>query len=134
VTLTATPDPGSIFGGWSGGGCLGTGTCSVTMNAATSVTATFNVQTFTLTVSKAGIIGGGTVTSSPPGINCGTACSTASAPYTSGTVVTLTATPALGSVFAGWSGACSNLIGTCTVTMTADTAVTATFLGVPPLF
>ncbi len=42
VTLTATPTGGSMFAGWSGGGCSGTGTCVVTVNAATTVTATFN--------------------------------------------------------------------------------------------
>jgi hypothetical protein len=41
VTLTATPSAGSTFVGWSGAGCTGTGTCAVTMNAATTVTATF---------------------------------------------------------------------------------------------
>ncbi|CAN5867248.1 hypothetical protein BH18ACT6_BH18ACT6_10000 [soil metagenome] len=46
----------------------------------------------------------GTVTSSPTGINCGTDCTEA---YSNGTVVTLTATPAAGSTFAGWSGACT---------------------------
>ncbi|MBI2632071.1 hypothetical protein HYW75_03645, partial [Candidatus Pacearchaeota archaeon] len=44
VTLTATASSGSTFSGW-GGACSGTGsTCTVTMNAAKSVTATFNVQ------------------------------------------------------------------------------------------
>jgi hypothetical protein len=66
------------------------------------------------------------VTSNPPGINnCGTTCS---APYNSGTVVTLTATPAFGSVFVSWGGACAGiLIPTCAVTMSADASVTATF-------
>jgi hypothetical protein len=41
VTLTATPDPGILFSGWSGGGCSGTGTCQIAMNAGTTVTATF---------------------------------------------------------------------------------------------
>jgi S-layer homology domain/Divergent InlB B-repeat domain/Kelch motif/Galactose oxidase, central domain len=41
VTLTATPDSGSAFSGWSGGGCSGTAPCVVTVTAATSVTATF---------------------------------------------------------------------------------------------
>jgi hypothetical protein len=40
VTLTAIADADSIFGGWSGGGCSGTGTCEVTMNADVTVTAT----------------------------------------------------------------------------------------------
>jgi FG-GAP repeat/Divergent InlB B-repeat domain len=42
VTLTATPATGSTFAGWSGGGCTGTGSCLVTLNVATTVTATFN--------------------------------------------------------------------------------------------
>lgn len=41
VTLTASPDEGSVFTGWSGEGCSGTGSCVVTMDAARSVTATF---------------------------------------------------------------------------------------------
>jgi len=43
VTLTATASSGSTFAGWSGA-CTGTGSCSVTMDAAKSVTATFNVS------------------------------------------------------------------------------------------
>jgi PKD repeat protein len=42
VTLSASPDADSTFAGWSGGGCSGTGTCLVTMNADTTVTATFD--------------------------------------------------------------------------------------------
>jgi hypothetical protein len=41
VTLSATPDTGSIFRGWTGGGCSGTGSCTVTMSQAREVTATF---------------------------------------------------------------------------------------------
>lgn len=44
VTLTAQADTNSIFAGWSGGGCSGTGTCSVTMDTAKSVTASFNLS------------------------------------------------------------------------------------------
>ncbi len=129
VTLTATPAAGSTFEGWTGGGCAGTGPCTVTMTAATTVTATFTRQTFTLTVNRTGT-GSGTVTSSPAGINCGATCSAA---YDSGTVVTLTATPAFGSIFTGWSG-CDTVSGTtCTVTMSAARSVTASFLGIPPL-
>jgi len=41
VTLTAKADTGSSFTGWSDNGCSGTGTCTVTMSAARSVTANF---------------------------------------------------------------------------------------------
>ena len=42
VALAAVADPGSTFDGWSGGGCSGTGLCAVTMNANTTISATFN--------------------------------------------------------------------------------------------
>ncbi len=121
VTLTATPASGSTFVGWSGD-CSGTGSCVVSMSTARSVTATFSPILYTLTAAKAGS-GTGTVTSSPAGIYCGTDCSE---PYASGTSVTLTATPASGSTFAGWSGDCSGS-GSCVVSMSAARSVTATF-------
>ena len=78
----------------------------------------------TLTVARSGA-GSGTVSSSPAGINCGSACAAA---YVTGTQVTLTATPATGSTFTGWSGGNCSGTGTCLVTMTADTTVTAAFM------
>ena len=76
-----------------------------------------------LTVSKTDL-GGGTVTSSPGGINCGSTCSNL---YASGTTVTLTATPGVLSGFGGWSG-CDSVSGnTCTVKMNAARSVTADF-------
>src|SRR2546426_633573 len=83
----------------SGGG-PGRGPCAVALSAATPVTAPSAVQPFTLPVSKRGA-GMGTVTSSPAGISCGATCAAA---YSSGTAVTLTAAPAAGSTFSGWSG------------------------------
>jgi hypothetical protein len=68
--------------------------------------------------------GSGVVISTQAGILCGTTCS---ATYGSGTAVTLTATPATGSTFAGWSGGGCTGTGTCTVTVTSTTTVTATF-------
>jgi uncharacterized repeat protein (TIGR02543 family) len=47
--------------------------------------------------------------------------------YTAGTVVTLTATPASGYTFTGWSGGASGTNATTTVTMNANTSVTANF-------
>ena len=126
VTLSAAAAAGSTFGGWSGGGCSGTGVCTVTMTGVTGVTATFTATppgSFPLTVAQAGS-GSGTVTSSPAGISCGATCV---ANFTSGTSVTLSATAASGSTFTGWSGGSCSGTGGCTVTMSAATTVTATF-------
>jgi hypothetical protein len=41
VTLTATPASGSVFTGWSGGGCSGTSSCQLTLNSDATVTASF---------------------------------------------------------------------------------------------
>ncbi len=87
-----------------------------------SISASFTMNTFNLTVTKAGT-GTGTVTSSPAGINCGPACMAA---YNAGTVVTLTVSPNASSTFTGWSGGCTGT-GTCTLTMDAEKTVTATF-------
>lgn len=122
VTLTPTPAAGSFFAGWAGA-CSGSGACTVSMTAARSVTATFQRITHLLSLARAGE-GEGSVLSSPSGISCGTACSKA---YNEGTLVTLTAKPALGSSFAGWSGACSGSGLSCAVTMAQARSVTASF-------
>ncbi len=77
----------------------------------------------TLMVSLAGS-GSGSVSSSPAGISCGSTCA---AQFTAGQTVTLTATPASGSVFTGWSGGGCAGTGTCEVVMSSDQTVTATF-------
>ena len=123
VTLTATPVSGSIFTGWNGGGCSGTGNCVVTMNNDLTVTATFQLIQKTLSINKSGT-GSGNITSSPAGINCGSDCSET---YNQGTSVTLTATPVSGSTFSGWSGGNCSGTGNCVVTMNNDLTVTATF-------
>ena len=130
VTLTATPDEGSTFAGWSGD-CSGTASCSVTMDAARSVTATFTLDPvfFSLNVTLAGN-GTGGVSSDPGGIDCPGDCSQS---YLEGTLVTLSATPAAGSSFAGWSGDCSGT-ASCSVTMDAARSVTATFTLDPVFF
>jgi YD repeat-containing protein len=74
-----------------------------------------------LTVTKAGT-GSGVV--SGVGIDCGSDCTES---YVSGTDVILTAIAAAGSTFTGWSGACTNAAGMCTVTMNAAQSVGATF-------
>ncbi|MBK8150618.1 MAG: DUF2341 domain-containing protein [Acidobacteria bacterium] len=51
VTLAAAADISSVFTGWSGSDCSGTGTCVVTVDGAKSVTATFAINTYTITAS-----------------------------------------------------------------------------------
>ena len=127
ATLSATAANGSSFTGW-GGACTGTGACVVNMTASTNVTASFSASSssanLSLGVARAGT-GSGTVASNPPGIDCGTTCT---ASFGANTNVTLTAPPAVGSAFAGWSGACTNTVGSCTVSMTAAQSVSATFV------
>ena len=92
-----------------------------------ALTGTGVLPTFALTVVKAGG-GSGSVTSTPAGIECGATCTTI---FDSGTAVALTAMPATGSLFAGWSGACGGT-GSCEVTMNAARSVTATFIPAIP--
>jgi phospholipase C len=125
VTLNETPGASNTFAGWSGA-CTGAATCSVTVTAAESVTATFSAASpgYAVTVKEMGT-GTGTVTSAPAGINCPTTCS---ANFAQNTQVTLNETPGVSSVFSGWSGACTGT-ATCSITVTAADSVTATFGG-----
>jgi DNA-binding beta-propeller fold protein YncE len=68
------------------------------------------------------LAGSGSVTGS--GISCPGTCSQT---FPAGTGVTLTAAPASGSTFAGWSGECAGTSFTCTVTMSQARTVTASF-------
>jgi len=123
VTLTPAPNQGSTFAGWSLS-CAGNGQVQVTMDINKSCTATFNAgggpSTFTLTVNLLGS-GGGTVTSSPPGINCPGTCQFA---FNANQSVQLSQTPNQGSTFAGWGGNCDVNGG---ILMTGDLTCTATF-------
>jgi Fe-S cluster biogenesis protein NfuA len=129
VTLTANASPGSVFVGWSGGGCSGTAPCT-TMNTGQTVVATFDLivvppDLVTLTVGKQGR-GTGTVTSNPAGIFCGPTCQFS---YQRGTIVTLTATPDEDSSFNDWHGGpCNNSSSvTCQLVMDNDQTVSAHF-------
>ncbi|QOX80502.1 DUF1566 domain-containing protein [Trichlorobacter lovleyi] len=119
VTLTATPNAGSLFVGWSGA-CTGSGTCSVTVDAAKTVTATFD-QAAKLTV---GIFGKGTVTSNPSGISCSTGTCFAYFPKNSSVV--LYHTEAYGYTFSAWTSICPGT-GDCTVNLTGNLYIPATF-------
>ena len=120
VTLTATPAEGSLFTAWSGD-CSGTAaTCTIEMDTARSVTATFTlVSTETATVTVAVLAGGdaeGSITSTPAGIGGGVL----SAAFPIGSSVTLTAAADPGGFYAWTGGACDGLeTPTCTITVAA---------------
>jgi Divergent InlB B-repeat domain len=132
VTLTAVAQSGWSFGGWQG--CTTSGTnneiCTITLGSSggdNEVTATFtsvSVGTKTLSVTQptGGNVSGGE-------IDCGSEASETDCSWivTTDSTITLLEDPDSGSTFGGWGGACSGSNRTCTVTMTADRDVTATF-------
>ena len=87
-------------------------------------TSAVNVKPDALIVAKTG--NGSVASSDKKVLNCGNSCS---AFALKGTAVTLTANPASGTVFAGWSGACAGTSPTCTVTVDGPVQVGAAFLG-----
>src|SRR5207302_859989 len=118
VLLVAQPDPGRRFAGWSGA-CSGTGDCLLDLGGDASAGARFEPDSppppppkprFHLSVVMAGT-GSGRVTSTPPGVDCPATCV---ADFDLGSSVMLAQSPAAGSRFSGWSGACSGAAG-CTV-------------------
>src|SRR2546426_343355 len=113
VQLTATPAVGWHVVGWSGDASGTANPLSVTMDGNKNITATFAINTYTLSVTT---VGNGTVTKSPN-----------QATYNHGTVVQLTATPAVGWRFVGWSGDASGLANPLSVTMDGNKNITATF-------
>lgn len=141
VTLTAVAASGSAFSGWSGACTNSSGTCTVNGSSGTAtanfardlisvppvcISCKLTVPTlFTLTVSAGS---GGSVTSSAGGINCPGTCAGS---ITSGASVTLTAAPSSGFTVGSWTGAgCSGTGTTCTLSVTADTAVSLSFAAV----
>ncbi len=200
VTLTASAYSSSIFSGW-GGACSGqASTCTVTMDANQSITASFTLKTYSLTalagpngsITPAGIttvsygtnqtylinassnfqisvvkvdgISVGTVSSysfknvrtnhqinatfiykttnssthslsiSKKGTGRGTVNnSPEGSTFNDDTAVTITATPDADSIFVGWSGACVSNDPQCTITMSSDMSLTATFDDKPSL-
>jgi len=121
VTLTATPDAGSIFKEWRGA-CSGTDVCQMTLDQSQEVIATFDLSpvSYALIVNLDGT-GSGVV--SAENIDCGSDCTEE---YPENAEVILTATPETDSTFTGWNGACSGT-DVCTVSMTEAQDITATF-------
>ena len=121
VTLTATPSENSDFTGFTGcdddppvARIRAVDTCTVTMDRARDVTATFTLKLRRLTIQKSGN-GDGAYD-----------CVDEPCDYFHGTAVTITADPDANSDFGGFTGCDSTpTADTCTVTMTADRTVTA---------
>jgi len=115
VTLTATPATGWVFSGWSGAATGTANPLTVTMDGNKNITATFVEQTGTTFALTTNVVGQGAVSANPQG------------PYAPGQQATLTATPAQGWIFSGWSGAASGTTNPLTVTMDSNKTITATF-------
>lgn len=138
VTLTATPDQYSGFDHWSGD-CIGN-TCTLTVNGPATISARSH-GSFPLSIEiPAGNAGSGVITSSPAGIDCTVVAAVTSgactAMFTGGTVVTLLATPASGSVFTYWVGLEDDLGGcttdpACPISMTGPRSTPANFAVAP---
>jgi len=133
VILTATPDSNTTFLGW-GGPCVGTGTCTVTMNKKLTVIALFAQDPQTLTILKDGD-GSGRVKDNLGFINCDPANTDCEGTYPVNQLVKLTAKAITGSHFIKWTDQfhCqeyappANVLGPCTVRMNNDLTMTATF-------
>lgn len=121
ITLTAKAASGSKFIGWSGA-CKGLGTCTVKMSANIAVGAAFEKIPYTLSYVRSGN-GSGQMAIAHTGQVCNASCKQS---FPSGTLVHLSATPAAGSRFAGWSGVCRGT-GACVVTLKAAATVSANF-------
>jgi uncharacterized repeat protein (TIGR02543 family) len=121
VTLTATGAPHYHLSAWGGDGtCTGTNPCAPTMTANHTVTASFALDQYTLTVT---VVGGGTVSFGSVSSCSGPTCS---GTFNYGDAPSVTQSAGPGYRFTGWSGACSGT-GACMPTISGNTNVTATF-------
>jgi len=107
----------------SGVAANGTGVLYLSDSANHRVRKVGDASLAVLNLAKAGA-GSGTIISAPAGIACGSTCFRS---FATGSSVTLTAAPASGSTFGGWSVSACGQATTCTVTVSAATSVTATF-------
>jgi hypothetical protein len=123
VTLTAQPGAGFRLDAW-GGACSGRDACTVTVDAAKTVSAAFGPASYRVTTQ---VTGNGSVASAPAGITCPGTCA---ASFDTDATVTLHAAPLAGHRFVGWGGACTGL-GDCTVTVSQDSTVSAIFEALP---
>ncbi|MDP2037570.1 MAG: T9SS type A sorting domain-containing protein, partial [Ignavibacteria bacterium] len=121
VQLTATPNSGYSFIGWSGNASGNTNPLTVTMDGNKSITANFLLNKYTIAITSAN----GTVTKHPDLTS-----------YNHGTVVTLTASASPGYAFSSWSGDISGTENPIAVTVEKNFSVIANYKKVnrPPVF
>lgn len=101
------------------------GTMTVTVEGPASQGCPTGTATQNLAVSVTSGAADGQIVSSPAGITCGSTCT---APFPTGSSVTLTASPVGGKTFLGWASGCTTSSGTtCEVTMNSDVIVSASF-------
>ncbi len=124
VTLTAS---GPVA--W-GGACTGSGACVVPVTRARSVTAAIGGVQPSQRPLAVSVTGKGSIVSAV-GISCGTACG-ALVPV--GSRTTLSAVPAEGWIFAGWSGSCNGVAASCVVLAQGAMAAAASFVEAGTLF
>ncbi len=113
VSVTAVPNSGYQFSGWSGDATGTTNPITVTMDGDKSITANFSTIQYTLTIAA----GAGGTTNPAPG----------NYTYDTGTQVAVTAVPNDGYQFSHWSGDASGTTNPITITMDADKSITANF-------
>ena len=111
--ITATANLGWTFTGWTGDVVSDTNPLTLTVTDHLTLTATFSQDQYTLDVDT---VGEGQVDIDPE-----------QTAYTYGEVITLTAVADPGWTFAAWSGDVTDSTAQITHTITANTAVTATF-------
>jgi uncharacterized repeat protein (TIGR02543 family) len=112
ATLTAVPAAGYVFTGWTGGASGVVNPLSLTVTQDQTIGATFARQ-YTVTLSA---VTNGSIT----GLAAG-------GKYVTGATATLTAVPAAGYVFTGWTAGASGTKNPLSATITADVAVGADF-------
>ncbi len=117
VTLTATPDTGYHFTGWTGSAPSVLNPLFLTMDSTKTVTANFAPNEYTLTIQAEN----GSVQAQP---NQNT--------YLHGTTVTLTALPADGYRFEEWSGSTTGTLNPLVLVMDSDKSLTAHFATAAP--
>jgi uncharacterized repeat protein (TIGR02543 family) len=121
VAVTATPNAGYVFTGWSGNASGTNPTITLMMDGDKTVTAQFTPVTSNVTLTvTANPANAGTIALNPPGGS-----------YVPGTAVTVTATPSQGYVFSGWSGGVVSTANPLNVTVTANMNLVANFITAP---